>query len=274
MGYSNRSTCRNLLLEQRNNTSVRTKHISEANSNKFRLRTCVIRLHNHFAHSLGCAHNISRINGLIRRDKHHSLNTISVAHLRQLQCAIDVVLNSLTRAVLHKRHMLMGRRMEHNLRLVCTKYIVHSVGIANRGNKRHQVKLRVCHLKFLLNIIGVVLIYLHNHQLRWLEVRNLSAQLGTNTTTATSNHNNLVSHVLSDSVIFHLNLVTTKKVLNRDITKLTNRDLIINNLIHSRQGLNATGCIRAQINNCLKLFTWKGWDGNENVCYSVFLNCP
>ncbi len=56
----------NLILEQRNDRTVRTEDIAEAHRHKFRLGFLAERLHDHLAQTLRRTHDVRRVDSLVR----------------------------------------------------------------------------------------------------------------------------------------------------------------------------------------------------------------
>ena len=56
----------------------------------------------------------------------------------------------------------MGCRMVYDVRAVFVKNIVDTVGISYGGNEYSQVQLRVFADQLLLNLIGIVLVDIHD----------------------------------------------------------------------------------------------------------------
>ena len=88
-------------------------------------------LHNHFADTLGCSHDVGGIDGFVRGNQHKFLGAEKGCRLCGLKRTHDIVLDRLVGAVLHERHMLMGCRMVHNVRSVFFKNGIHSLGVAH-----------------------------------------------------------------------------------------------------------------------------------------------
>lgn len=139
-----------LLLKQRHNGAVGAEHIAEANGNEFCaelalrlgcggtgmnmqrgdtahiavLNAAVKRLDDHLTQSLAGAHNIGRVDSLIRAYEHKALAVIYHCRIGGLIGADDVVFDSFTGAVLHQRDMLMSRGMVHNVGMIFFEYIL------------------------------------------------------------------------------------------------------------------------------------------------------
>ena len=88
-------------------------------------------LDDHLTDTLGCAHDIGRIDRFIGRDQYHTLRSGSSGSGCNIICSKYVILDSLIRAVFHKRYMLVCCCMEHNLRMIVFKDAIHAVRITH-----------------------------------------------------------------------------------------------------------------------------------------------
>lgn len=61
----------------------------------------------HFAESFAGAHDVGRVYGLVGTDQHKSLTAVHHCRIRSLIGSYHIVLDRLTGAVLHQRHVLM-----------------------------------------------------------------------------------------------------------------------------------------------------------------------
>ena len=59
--------------------------------------------------------HICGVHGLVRGDQHKTAGSIFIRRLCRLICTEHVVLDGLVGAVLHEGHVLMGRRMVHDV---------------------------------------------------------------------------------------------------------------------------------------------------------------
>ena len=189
MSYGKRSTCCKLLAEQRNDRTVRTKHVTKTCCNKLGntlnlaiLNSLVETLHVNLANTLRASHNIGWVDSLIGRNHHKLLNAILNAKVGNDLCTVYIVLNTLAWIVLHHRHVLVGSGMEHIIGTECREYLLHTVELANAcynslgwyvGELAHHHQADI-----VLRSLGLV----DKHHIRRLIHSNLTYHLGTNTT--------------------------------------------------------------------------------------------
>ena len=151
MRNRNRSTSLNLLLKQRNHTPTTPKHIPKPHRNKLSLTFLRQVLNNHLRKPLRRPHHIRRINSLIRRNKNKILNPKGIRSLCHIPRPKNIILHSFRRIILHQRHMLMCRRMIHNIWFILFHKIKNSLTILNISNNRNNFKL-ICILPFQFHI--------------------------------------------------------------------------------------------------------------------------
>ena len=130
---------RYLTLEKRDNGAVASEHISEADSRKSRFAVCAA-LHYHFAHTLGSAHDICRVDRLIRRNQDKFGGAVLLCHIGGIVCTENIVLYRLATAVLHERNMLVRRRMKYDIWAVFGKDAVQSRPVAHGSYLNREVK--------------------------------------------------------------------------------------------------------------------------------------
>ena len=94
----------------------------------------------------------------------------------------------------------MGRCMIYNVRPVCTEQIFQTVCIAHGTDQHHQIHLRVLTSQFLLDLIGIIFIYIKYNELFYLVSRQLPAQLAANGTTAPGDQDYLILYIAHDLI--------------------------------------------------------------------------
>ena len=158
MGHRHRTALFDLLFKERDHGPVASQYISEPHGHKVRLRPGVHHLHHHLAHPLGRPHDVGGVHGLVRGDQHETTGSIFIRRLCRLICTEHVVLDGLVGAVLHEGHMLVGRRMVHDVGTVFLKHRLDPVGVPDRADEHHQVQVRILFLQLQLDVIGVVFV--------------------------------------------------------------------------------------------------------------------
>ena len=210
----NRAALCNLLFKQRNNAAVAANHVSKAHGHIFGLRMVVICLDNHFTDTLGRTHNIRRVDCLIRRNHDKPAHMVPVRCLHDLPGTEHVVFDSLVRACLHQRHMLVCCCVVYNIRLVLCKNIVNALGIAHRRNQRHQIQLWKTVQQLLLDIVGRIFINIHNHKLFRIVRGNLAAQLASYRAAPACDHYHLSRHISHNGIQVDFHRVAPEQVIH------------------------------------------------------------
>ena len=109
-----------------------------------------------------------------------------------------IVFNALAGTLFHKRYVFVRRGMVHNLRMIGFKNLVDSPGIADGANQNNQFQVGILLLQFQLNAIGIVFINIKDNKFFRTMCRNLSAKLGTDTSTASGHQHGLSINKLKD----------------------------------------------------------------------------
>ena len=120
-------------------------------------------LDDHLTDTFACPHDIRRVYCLIRGNEHEFFYPVKGCRLGCLPCPEYIILHRFIGAVFHQGHVFVSRRMVYNIRLIMFKNPVHPVGIAHRCDQHCQVQIRISGLQFLLYVINVVLINIHNN---------------------------------------------------------------------------------------------------------------
>lgn len=163
-----RAALAKLTLKQRDNRSMTTQNIAKANSRKNGLAVGRIILNDHLVHTLGGAHYICRINGLIGRNLHIVAALVLVGKAYDIERAKDVILDCLAGVVFHKRNVFVGCSVENNLRMVLLKDLGNCWEMRNRAD----IDLNISALimsgldDVVIQLVGSVLINVEQHDLR------------------------------------------------------------------------------------------------------------
>ena len=121
----------------------------------------------------------------------------------------------------HQRHVLVGCSVNHNLGMIRFKYSLQSRLIRDGQNlnlDRHFST--VGDAKFLLHIIGAVLIDIQQDQLLGLHLSQLTAQLRADRATAASDQNDLTPIILRGSCIVDYNGLAEQQLLDVEVAQM------------------------------------------------------
>ena len=174
-----RSALGNLLLELRNHAPAGPQHIAEAHGDEPRRMPLHrhVRQH-HLRRPLRRAHHIRRIDRLVGRDQHEALCPRLGRRSRRVPGAQGVVLQRRPRVLLlHQRHMLERRRMEHDVRALRVEGCAQMFQVLHVAHQPHQRQMWVQLAQLLLDLVQRELAQLVQHHLGRPVQRNLAAQL-------------------------------------------------------------------------------------------------
>ena len=128
-------------------------------------------------HSFGSTHNVGWIYGFIRGNQNESLDSILICHSCRIPGAEHIVLYCLFRISFHKRYVFVCRRMKNNVRTMCAKDFIQSLGIAHGTNLDRNFTIRENVLHLLLELISVILVNIKDNQFSRAKCCNLTTQL-------------------------------------------------------------------------------------------------
>lgn len=178
--------CCNLFLKKWNDTSIASKHISKPDSHKICLRVSVEALNDHLADSLGCSHDVGRIDCFIGRYLYKFFYFPAVCRQDQIVSPKNIIFDCFIRTRLHQWHMFVCSSVINDIRSILSKNRIYSLFITNRSNQHSQFQIWIFHFQFLLNVICIVFIYIKYDQTLWFMRSNLSTKFAANRAAATS----------------------------------------------------------------------------------------
>ena len=304
MGHGHRPAVFDLLFEDRDHGAVGAQHVAEAHGHELRsdvlpqravavlvgvldprvgehlgdltglarLDLFVEALYDHLAQPLGRAHDVGGIDGLVRRDQHEPLAAVHHGRVGGLVGADGVVLDGLAGAVLHQRHVLVGRRVVDDLGTVLVKHLEYPPTVAHRPDQRLQVQLRVLLPKLQLYVIGVVFVDIEYDQLPGMVRRDLTAQLGADGPAAAGDHHHLVVDELKDLVHVGPDGLAAQQVLHRDLFHLADGHLSQHELVHGRQLHQLAVRLLADVQYVPPVLDACAGDRQEDLINAVFLH--
>ena len=160
--------------------------------------------------------------------------------------------------------MLVGRRMEDQVRPVGTDQIVHPVGVAHRTDQHLQIQLREIPPKFHLNIVGVVLVNVKNNQLSGFGAGNLAAQFTADASAAAGDQHGLAGDIADDLFQINLNGLTSQQVLGIYIAQLADADFAVDHLENAGQHLYLAPGGGTDVQNLFALLGRTAGDGKDD----------
>ena len=167
-----------LPLKQRYYGAVGAKDISKSNRHEISAAVSFHGLENHLAKPFAGAHYRGGIDRFDCGNQKELLNAELIRGPHEIQCAKHIVADRLLGALFHERHMFVRSGMKNHIRPVCTEDLPHPLPVPYGSNLHFQIEPPAILIQqFLLNVIGVVLIDVHDHQLFGIVLDNLAAQL-------------------------------------------------------------------------------------------------
>ena len=139
------------------------------------------RAQRHLGRALGGAHHVGGVHRLVGADEHEALGARLRRRPRRSPGAQRVVAQRRPGiALLHQRHVLVGRGVEHHLRPPALHHAADLQRVLHVGHQAYQLQRRELLGQLLFDGVEVELAQLHQHQPRRPLARHLAAQLCTN----------------------------------------------------------------------------------------------
>ena len=193
-------------------------------------------MQDHLAESLGSAHEVGGIHSLIRGDHDKLLDAELFRRPHHMVRAENVVLDGLLRAFLHQRNVLVGRRVEHDVRPIHLKQAVNFFLISYGGDLHPQVQPVAPYTpQLLLDIISVVLVNIQNDELLGLIFGDLAAKLAADRTATAGHQHGLPLQEIPQDRRIQLHRLSAKEIFYLHILYRRHAHLAVHQLVNARQ---------------------------------------
>ena len=205
VGDRNGTARSDLLAEAGNDRTVGTQHVAETRGDELGatlddtlLDGQTQRLDVDFGEPLGAAHDIGRIDGLVGGDHHHALHAVFDTLVGHVARTGHVDQHRFARVLLHERHMLVGRRVEHHLRMVGAEDVVQPRRDADIADDGHEMEVGVLVLELETQVVQGSFGVVEENQPADPELHQLAAQFRTDRPGRTGHQHDLVLEVGDD----------------------------------------------------------------------------
>ena len=222
VGNGHRAALLDLLSEKRNHASGTSEYIAEPRGTVFGLAlgVCAGALDQHLAHPLGGAHDIGGVHRLVRADHHEALCAVFLAAVDHVPAAEHVVLYGLDAVVLHQRHVLVRRGIDHYLGFVGFEYSFECFYVGDRADLDLGLQIAaVFDPQFLLHVVGTVLVDVQDYQLVGVHLGQLTADLASDASAAARDQDRLSLVVFLGSVVHNELLASEQQLLHAEVSE-------------------------------------------------------
>ena len=152
--------------------------VAEAHRDILRFRAPVHHLDDHLAHALGCAHHVCRVYGLVGGDEKEALRAELRRRFRDVQRAEHIILYRLGGESSISGTCLCAAAWIYKLRPVGVHDVENALAVAHGADEHDEIERRIAALQFLLDVVGVILVYIEDDQTADAVLFDLAAQLG------------------------------------------------------------------------------------------------
>lgn len=234
----NRTALGYLLAEARDHRAVRTQHVAETRSDELRLALHLAgldgqteRLHVDLGQTFCTAHDVGRVDGLVRRDHNHLLDVIFDTLVRHVARAGNVGQNGFAGILLHQRHVFVGCCVEDHLRTIGAEDEIQTRNHAYVADYGNELQIGVAILQLEADVVHRRLGVVEQHEFLDSERRQLAAQLRTDGPRRARNQDRLAAEVGDDLVHRDLDLFTSQQVLDPDLADCLTLHLAVDHLV-------------------------------------------
>ena len=163
-----------LLLEERNHAPRGPYHVAEPDGPEHAV--ALGSAHGELAEALRSPHHARRVHGLVSGDEHEPPDAVPYGKLREVERGEEVVVESLARVHLDHRHVLVGGRVDDDLRAALLEEPLHPGRVPYVDHLRHDGALRP-RAQAPVDLVECVLAALREHQRLRPERGDLAAYL-------------------------------------------------------------------------------------------------
>ena len=180
-------------------------------------------------------------------------------------CAENVILDGLLWAFLHQRDMLVGRRMEHDVRAIHLKQAVNFFLISHGGDLHPQVQPIAPYTpQLLLDIISIVFVNIQNDELLGLIFGDLTAKLAADGTAA-GHQNGLTLQEIRQDRRVQLDRLSAKQIFHLHILHRRHAHLAVHQLVDPRQAPYTAARFLADVQDLFLILGRRCGDGKDDL---------
>lgn len=205
--------------ERRHHRSSASQHISKAYRHEV-APVCHSGMLDHaFGEALGRAHDAGRSYGFVRRDQDEMLDASIDRRIHDVGGAVDVVCDCLDDVLFHERHVLVGRGMEDGIWTAIVEDGVHSVLIADVGDRGNDIQVWEAAEQLGLDVENRVLTVAEHDKARGFEPRELAAELAADGATGAGDEYRTALCQISDCGEIGLDRLAAEQILDLDVAQ-------------------------------------------------------
>ena len=273
VGHRHRTACSDLLLEKGHDAAVAAQHVAETDCCEYGVIIFIVHgLHDHLAEALGCSHDVGRVHGFVGADEHEPADSCIPCRHGGFVSAEDIVLDCLVRGFLHKGHVLVGRCVVDDVRLIFRHHLPDASAVSDGADQGFQVKLGEVPPEFLLDVIDVVFVYIEDYEFSRSVRCHLSHQLAADGATAACDEDGFVRQVSADFLHIDADGFSTQEVFDGYVLKLVQGSFAVDYPGYSREDLELAAGFFADFEYCSAVLLAGGRQGDYDPVDAVFLH--
>ena len=261
-----------LFAETRDDGAVGSEDIAEARGDELGLALDLAGLegeaeglHVDLCETLGAAHDVGGIDGLVGGDHDHLLDTVLDAFVGDVAGAVDIDEDSLAGVLLHQGDVLVRRGVEDYLRVPLAEDIVQPRRLAHVADHRDEVKLREAAFQLQAEVVHRSLGIVVENELLDAECGQLAAELAADRSGRAGHHDDLAFAFGLDVVDAQPDLLAAEKVLDLDAADLVLHDAPAGDLIYGRCEQDLDAVLGAETDESVLFQFGIGLSGKEDA---------
>ena len=166
--------------------------------------------------------------------------------------------------MLHQRHMLVRRGMEHDIRAEAAEHLLQLFSVAHRGDLYIQIERDRTVEQLLLDVVGVVFIDIKDDDLLGVVMRHLPAQLGADGAAAARDEADLILDEGGHIGIVEHDRRPAQQIFKGDARRLLQERLVEHHFMDIGQCPDLAARLKAVGKDLLAAFDGAGGNGKQD----------
>ena len=238
MGDGDRTTARDLFGEHACHTPVAPEHVAEPHRHEPGRARIADEADDAFADPLRDSHDAGRIDRFVAGDEDEFSDAVASRRFGDDPRSPHVVLDRFRGTCFHQRHMLVGRRMKHQLGPALTKQAVDPPLVGNVGDHGLIANRRMVRIEIDAPVEETVLVAVQQHEQRRLELRDLAAELPSDRAAGAGDQHAAAFDEAPHRFRIQADRLARHQILEREVADLAQLDAAADDVAQVRQRLD------------------------------------
>ncbi len=236
----------------------RVEHVAEPDRDEARRRLARKVLAEELGDALARTHDAGRIDGLVGRDQDEAARAVAIGRDCDELGADHVVAERLAHLRLQQGHVLVRRRVEHDLGPRGCEHAIDRDGVGDVAEHGVEDKIGMRAAQLLLDHVEIELADVEDGQRLGAETRDLAAQLRADRAAAAGDQHALAGEPRADRGPVELHRIAAEQVLDRDFLQFVEARAAGDDVFEARHGAERQVAALAQIDRAAHLRLVRG----------------